>query len=299
MGLVRGRPRQFVGQDAPGAARPGLRRQDVQAMPWLVERRLHGPGLGHVGVEAVPQLVEGRILVDEVQGVGVRLEATEEGVRGEVQIRHLGAITVVVEIYAQVAQGGELDLGQAQGLGSPPCRFVEVVAEGADHRPGAELTAQVIIHQQAGTPVRGGVDVGLQPGVTGDLAGKMVIEIPHPGPCRQDPLQGVAILVQGQVEDGDLVPGLGLHPDQQADVPFDAGHQDRILCVRQVQLLEGAEAVGVAVEDIKAGHHSSSGWARGSRAGSLEGRQWAGKGDGRADPRLGYPGRFATCPGTR
>jgi hypothetical protein len=96
--------------------------------------------------------------------------------------------------------------------------------------------------------------VGLKEGVGGDLAREVVIEITHPGARRQQAIQGPPVFFQGDVQRPDLIAGLGRHPRQEADIPLDPGHQDGVARVLQAQLLQGAEAIGIAVEDIKTGH---------------------------------------------
>ena len=62
--------------------------------------------------------------------------------------------------------------------------------------------------------------------------------------------QGLAVAVQRDVEHGDAVAGLRRDAIEQLDVALDAGHQDRGQRSGQAQLVQGADSVGIAVEDV-------------------------------------------------
>ncbi len=156
-------------------------------------------GLLQVGGHALTQGDEGLILAQEVQRVRVGGQAPEQGVRGEVQVRHLFAVAVVVEADPELSQVGQVVLGQVQGFGGTPGRLVEVVAEGPDDGPGAVASAQGRVHQEAGPLVREGPDVGCEPGVPRNLAGEVVIEVADPSPLLEQADQGFPVLVQRDV----------------------------------------------------------------------------------------------------
>ena len=96
--------------------------------------------------------------------------------------------------------------------------------------------------------------MGLEQGMGGDGAGEMMVEVAHPGAPGEEPLQGRPVRFQRQVQDRDLIPLPGVHPGQEGDVPLDPRHQGGGEGFRQAQLLQGAQPVGIAIEDIVISH---------------------------------------------
>ncbi|MOA03733.1 hypothetical protein D3C78_1232550 [compost metagenome] len=124
------------------------------------------------------------------------------------------------------------------------------VAEGRRHRPAVEASGEEAIHQQAGAYLRVGVDERLERRVLRQLAGKVVVEVTHIGTGREQPRDIRPIAVVGDVQHRDPLTGAGLHSLQKGDIalhPADQTHLGRQL-PGQSQLLQGAEAVRVAVE---------------------------------------------------
>ena len=78
----------------------------------------------------------------------------------------------------------------------------------------------------------------------------MMVEILDLHAALQQTEQGLAVAVQGDVEDDDAVAGLRRYAIEQLDVALDAGHQDRRQRRRQAQLMQGADPVGVAIENV-------------------------------------------------
>ena len=92
-----------------------------------------------------------------------------------------------------------------QRLGSASRGFVEVVAERADHRPDAIPALQETVDQQAGADVRRTVDMGFEVRMGGNIAGKMMVEIGNLSTSLQQGQQRLPVLVQRDVQHGDLV----------------------------------------------------------------------------------------------
>ena len=160
------------------------------------------------------------------------------------------AVGVVVDALPEVAQRLHPVLGKTATAREFDSGLVEVVAESGDHRPQPVPALQVPVHQRAGAAAGRGVDVGTQTRVLRDRSGEMVIEILDLHAARQQTEQGLAVAVQGDVEHGDAVAGLGRHAIEQLDVALDAGHQHGRQRRRQAQLVQGADPVGIAIEDV-------------------------------------------------
>lgn|SRR6185436_983251 len=59
-----------------------------------------------------------------------------------------------------------------------------------------------------------------------------------------------AIRFQGNIEHRDLVPARRFHTREQFDVALDSGYEFRVARLGKAKLMQGAEAVGVTVEDV-------------------------------------------------
>jgi len=85
-----------------------------------------------------------------------------------------------------------------------------------------------------------------------------MIEILNPHATGQQSEQGVAVYLERDVEHGDTVAGLRIDARKQGDVALGAAHADAVGRVfsgpREAQLVQRAQAVGVAVEDIEVAH---------------------------------------------
>ena len=79
----------------------------------------------------------------------------------------------------------------------------------------------------------------------------VVVYIQDPAAALEQRLQFVMVAVQGDVEDGNLGSPRAGQPGEQADIALDAGDQPRCWPrVGQPQLVQGADAVCVAVKNI-------------------------------------------------
>ena len=87
-----------------------------------------------------------------------------------------------------------------------------------------------------------------------NVARLVVIEVAHRSSCFEKPVQRFTVFRQGDVEHGDAIACLGLDPFQQADIALGSSDQYGIGRVGQTQLVQRAEAVGVAVENVNEGH---------------------------------------------
>ncbi len=86
------------------------------------------------------------------------------------------------------------------------------------------------------------------------LAGEMVIEILHAHAAGKKRDQRVVIGGRGNVQHGHRVARLRRHALQQRDVALDSGHQHRGTRLFETKLMQRADAVGVAVEDVVVRH---------------------------------------------
>ena len=88
----------------------------------------------------------------------------------------------------------------------------------------------------------------------------MMVEIGHFRPGVEDPHQVLPVDVQGHVHDRHGVSRLRKNPAKQLNVAFHPRDEGARRRVRQPPLLQSAEAVGIAVEDVVSGHACSKGF---------------------------------------
>jgi hypothetical protein len=78
----------------------------------------------------------------------------------------------------------------------------------------------------------------------------MVIEILDGRAHMQRSRNRGCIAAMGNIKDGQAVAGLCIDAGDQSDVTFDAGDQLGVARLVQPQLVQRADAIGVAVEDV-------------------------------------------------
>ena len=83
-----------------------------------------------------------------------------------------------------------------------------------------------------------------------DGAGEMVVEVTYPRARIEHAHQRFTIDLERDVEHGDLVAAPGIHPRQQFDVALGAGDQDRLAWLGQAQLVQRAQTVRIAIENV-------------------------------------------------
>ncbi|MNH07186.1 hypothetical protein D3C79_665740 [compost metagenome] len=91
-------------------------------------------------------------------------------------------------------------------------RAGHTVTEGSRHRPAVMAPAQITVDQQAGTHLGGGVDERLERRVARQFAGKVVVEVAHPGAGIEQAPGGLTVLFVGHVQHRDPLAGPGLDP---------------------------------------------------------------------------------------
>ncbi len=107
------------------------------------------------------------------------------------------------------------------------------------------------VHQQAGADVGVGIDMRFEVRVRRDVARLVVVEVAHLHARFEQSVQRVAVLRQRDIEHQHVIPAAGIDPLEQADVPLGPGDQGRLAGECQPHLVEGAYAIGVAVEYVK------------------------------------------------
>ena len=80
--------------------------------------------------------------------------------------------------------------------------------------------------------------------------GVMVIEIAAGHAAFEQPSERLRVACKRDVQHGELVPGFGVNPLEQRDVALDAGDEHARARLGQAQLVQRANAVRVAVEDV-------------------------------------------------
>ena len=87
-----------------------------------------------------------------------------------------------------------------------------------------------------------------------NFSGEMVIEIAHARANLQCAEQRCAIDIQRDVEHREIVAGLRRNLCKQRYVALGAGYQRGCARLGEPQLLQGAQSVGVAIEDVIESH---------------------------------------------
>jgi len=82
------------------------------------------------------------------------------------------------------------------------------------------------------------------------LAREMVVEVTAARAAREQPLQRVNIARKGDVEHGDRVARLRLNALEQRDIALRPGDQHARPRLGKAQLVQRADAIGIAVENI-------------------------------------------------
>ncbi len=167
------------------------------------------------------------------------------------QVVHRLSITVVVQQFPGFLQLLYPILGEDKLSGELTGRDVEVVAEGPAYGPLAVFSADQCIDKQGRADIRSLVNTGCEQVRPGDVSGIMVVDILDPVALMKQPQEKLPVPVEGDVEDGDRAAMQVRDLGEKQGIPLGPGDPDGIgdgLC--QSQLEEGAQAVGIAVEDV-------------------------------------------------
>ena len=220
---------------------------------------LHATRPPQIVLIAVFQHLEDRLPLDELARLPVAGERSKQ-VRGMVmQVIHALAIGVVVDAHAQLAQLVDFRRGQLERLRRAARRVAEIVAEGSHHRPDALPAGKVAVDDKTRAGVRRGVDVGLEIGMLRDSTCVMVIKIAAPRPALQRTQDCARIGTERDVEHRQFVAAAGIRTLDQRDFALCAGDEHGRARLLQAQLVQRADAVRVAVEDVIELHEFLSG----------------------------------------
>ena len=134
------------------------------------------------------------------------------------------------------------------------CHVAQAVAEEADDRPAAKPPLERAVDEEAGADLGAQVEVRLEARVLGDLAGEVVVEVADLHARLEEGEQRGPVHVERDVEHRAAIASGALHPPEQGDVALDAGDERAGRRAVETQLLERAQTVGVAVEDVAVIH---------------------------------------------
>src|SRR5258706_5120149 len=88
----------------------------------------------------------------------------------------------------------------------------------------------------------------------GQRTGVVMIEVAHGCPGFEQSDQCVVVLMDENVEQRNVVAGPPMNATQQCNVALYAGDERSSLRFKETKLLQGAQAIGVAVERVVASH---------------------------------------------
>ena len=137
----------------------------IDARTFVLPGRRERQRLRQVGTPLGVERVDDRLVGEQVQRVGPARHDRVQARRRDADVGGVLAVGVVVDGLAEPAQAGALCGVQARGGGQPVGHRHQVVAIGADQRPGAIAPAEVAVHQQAGADLAAEVEMGLEVGV--------------------------------------------------------------------------------------------------------------------------------------
>ena len=106
------------------------------------------------------------------------------------------------------------------------------------------------VDDQAGADIGRGIDVRAEARMLRQLAGGVMVEILDARAQLQRPRHGDGIAAQRNIENGQAVARLRIDARHEGDVALDAGDQLGVAGFIQPQLVQRADTVGVAVEDV-------------------------------------------------
>ncbi|MGC2517949.1 MAG: hypothetical protein WA373_02430 [Burkholderiales bacterium] len=112
------------------------------------------------------------------------------------------------------------------------------------------------IHENTRAYVGRGLDVRFEKRMVRNVAGEVVVEVAHARAARKQRLESVPVAVERDVEHGDQVAATGIDSLEEPDIVLGAGHQERIGRLVEAQLLQRAQPVGIAIENVEAAHGS-------------------------------------------
>ena len=219
----------------------------------LVQRR-NRPRARQVVAIAIAQARQAVISRDEGDRIGVRLQPPEQLLGVHVQFVHAVAVRVIVHQAAEFGERIELLVGKPERARGGHGRVRDVVAERRTDRPPPVHAAEVAVHDQAGAGVSSAVDVRLELRMTRQLAGEVVIEPDAGGPGLQRRPERVDVLAHADVEHGEAVARSHRDALHERDLALGAGDQRRSARLRQPQLVQREQSVGIAVEDVVGRH---------------------------------------------
>jgi hypothetical protein len=132
---------------------------------------------------------------------------------------------------------------------------MQVIAERGRHCPEAVRAFQPAIDEKARADVRRGIDEAGELFMRERrLAREVMVEVEDVDSRGEQGFEAPAIAVEGDVENGDAIAGPGIDAVQQPDVALGAGDQRRLVArLREADLVQGADSVGVAVENVDPG----------------------------------------------
>lgn len=144
-----------------------------------------------------------------------------------------------------------------QGFGEFMGNLVQIITKGANNGPEAKSATQQLVNNQGGADPRGLVNVRLKQRAGWDLATCVVIGIENPVVPLKQPIESFPIAVKRDVKHGD--PALSsIKLVEQGKVSFYSRNQQGVgVRDMETQLLQGADPIGISVEDIDSVHEGT------------------------------------------
>lgn len=244
------RAREIVSERANDAPTPRCVRQQVHRTALRFRKGPHLRGQRHVVHLCVAEKTECGFVLDEGERVAIAAKQAVELHRCVVEILDAFAVAIVVEAAPELREPFDPSGRELQRHGRCASGVIQIVAECRDHRPRAPTTTEIAIDDEARAQVRAGVDVHVQLFVHRYFAGKMVIEIPAPCAACEQPHERLGVLAQRHVEHDKFVASLCVDLFHEPHVALHTSHEDGVARLGEPQLMQGAQTVRVAVEDI-------------------------------------------------
>src|SRR5579872_3017640 len=166
------------------------------------------------------------------------------------EVRLTVSIGVVVKRLSQFTQLLDLARLEPAAPGKRLRRMREIVAVGANDSPETVLSFQITVHEHACADVGRRLDVRAQVRMFGNRAGKVMIEVFNLDSALKQSKQRGPIGIQRNVQYRHRTVPPDRNATEQRHVALDTRYQQGLQWLREAQLVQSANSIGVAIEHI-------------------------------------------------
>ncbi len=219
--------RPFVGEHADHPSRPWRVGEHEHRCARNASGWLELPREVHVFIVAGTQACVRFGCTHEIQRIVERQHAFGELGRMEMEIVDRLTIRVVVETGAEPLEGQDCFGLESGGCPQPACDVIQPVTECCHDGPRVVAIADVGVDEKTCADVGRFVDVAHKVWMPWQCAAVVVVEVANECARVEESIDVASVLIEGDVEHGDVSTRARDHPAQQLDVALDAGDEGR------------------------------------------------------------------------